>query len=374
MKFSIKKNDIIDILSNIQGITNRKSNLAITETILIQSNNSEITITATNLETGFEGNYPAAIESGGVITINSKKLFEIVRNFPDDTIQIEEIENRRLKIGNQNIEYNIVGMNPDDFPEIPQIDDIQFFNLNSADFKKMIEQSVMVTPLTSEEKREHIIGVNLECIDAENEIIIRMVSTDGKRLTKTDYFYFDQKLGLPLGESIIIPKKGLNEVGKFLETEGLVQVGMQDNNFIVKKENETVIISLLEGDFPSFDDIMSVGEDIIIELDKESFKMMLRRMSILTSDEYKGVYFQFNDDKLVIKTANPDIGESKEEMVIQYKEQPIEVAFNPQFFIDALNFIESDTVYLNIRDEEHPCLVQGEEDKSFVSIIMPMKI
>ncbi|MCP4763717.1 MAG: DNA polymerase III subunit beta, partial [archaeon] len=187
-----------------------------------------------------------------------------------------------------------------------------------------------------------------------------MLSTDGKRLTKTDYFYLDQKFGLPPGESIIIPKKGLNEVGKFLETEGLVQVGMQNNNFIVKKENETIIISLLEGEFPSFDDIISVGEDIIIELDKESFKMMLRRMSILTSDDYKGVYFIFNDDKLVIKTANPDIGESKEEMIIQYKEQPIEVAFNPQFFIDALNFIESDTVYLNIRDEEHPCLIQGE--------------
>ncbi len=374
MKFKIKKKDILDILSNIQGITNRKSNLAITETVLIQSNESGITITATNLETGFKGNYTASVESEGIITINSKKLFEIVRNFPDDSVQIEEVGNRRLKIGNQNVEYNLVGMNPDDFPDIPQIDDMAFFNINSAELKKMIEHMVMITPLTSDEKREHIVGVNFECLDAENEVIIRMVSTDGKRLAKADYVYLEQSVGLPPGQNVIIPKKGLHEVGKFLEQESTVQIGVQKNNFIVKKENEIIIISLLEGDFPSFEDIVTVGEDIIVELDKESFRMTLKRMSILTSEEYKGVYFSFNDDKLVIKTANPDIGESKEEMMIHYRENPVEIAFNPYFFVDALHFIESDTVLLNFKDENHPCLIQGQDDKSFLSIIMPMKI
>ena len=101
---------------------------------------------------------------------------------------------------------------------------------------------------------------------------------------------------------------------------------------------------------------------------------MLKRMSILTSEDYKGVIFKFSDDKLEITTANPDIGESKEDMDIDFKKEMVEVAFNPMFFIDTLNFIESDKIFLNIVDEENPCLVQGENDKTFLSIIMPMKI
>ena len=102
--------------------------------------------------------------------------------------------------------------------------------------------------------------------------------------------------------------------------------------------------------------------------------MMLKRMSILTSEDYKGVIFNLNKDKLIINTANPDIGDSKEEMKIDYKEEKLEIAFNPQFFIETLNYIETENVLLNITNGESPCLIYGEEDTSFLSIIMPMKI
>jgi DNA polymerase-3 subunit beta len=373
MKVTIKKNDILDVLSKVQGITNRKSNLAITETILIQSNDSGITISATDFETGFEGSYPAEIESGGVITINSRKLYEIVRSFPDDEIHINEIENRRLKIGNNNIDYNLVGMNPDDFPEIPKVTGGEFFVVNSGQFKKMIEQTVVIHS-PAEEKRAHILGVNFECVAGAKTNTIRMVSTDGKRLIKTDYVYEDKEIGLAPGSSVIVPKKGLSDVGKFLESEGTVAVGVKDNHFIVQKEGETIIVSLLEGEFPKFDDIISNREnDQKIEFNRDSLRDMLIRMSILTSDEYRGVYFYFKEDQLEIKTANPNIGESKEDLSIKFGKKPIKVVFNPQFFIDTLNFIESETVLLNLIDAEHPCLIHGEANRDFLSVIMPMR-
>ena len=201
-----------------------------------------------------------------------------------------------------------------------------------------------------------------------------MVSTDGKRLIKTDYPYVDQKVGLTPGKSVIIPKKGLNDIGKFLEHDGTVAVGVKDNHFVVKKDNETIIVSLLEGEFPKFDDILSDREgENVIEFNKASLRDMLIRMSILISDEYKGVYFYFKEDQLEIKTANPNIGESKEDIDIKYNKKPIKVVFNPQFFIDTLNFIERDSVYLNIIDAEHPCLIYEEENKNFLSVIMPMR-
>lgn len=126
MKFIINKNDIKSILAKVQGITGRRTNLAITETVLIEALESSIKITATDLETGFEGEYPASVESQGIIAINAKKLYEIVRDFPTGDINIDEVENRWIQIGNHNIEYHIVGMNPEDYPDTPKFDNISF--------------------------------------------------------------------------------------------------------------------------------------------------------------------------------------------------------------------------------------------------------
>jgi len=374
MKFTINKNNFLDVLSKIQGITGRKSNLVITENILIKSTDSGISIIATDLETSFEGYYSATIEKEGVIVINAKKFFEIIKNFPSDEISINEVENRWLEIKNHNVEYHIVCMDPDDFPETDQFEDIVFCEIESSALKKMIDKVVMIAA-ASDEKRTYIKGVNFERIDkGEGEgKIVRMVSTDAKRLSKVDYFY-DKKIEIPTGESVMIPKKGLSEVGKFLDDEDKVQIGIKDNHFIVKKDNETISISLLEGDFPEYNDIISHDHENEIELDKKLFLMMLKRMSILSSDNYKSVIFNFEDNQLVINTTNPDIGESREEMSVEFEKERIEVAFNPKYFIETLNVINNDKIILNIKDHENPCVIKGKDDKTFLSIIMPMKI
>jgi DNA polymerase-3 subunit beta len=88
----------------------------------------------------------------------------------------------------------------------------------------------------------------------------------------------------------------------------------------------------------------------------------------------KALFFHFNPDKLLINSTNPDIGESKEDMDISYKGDPVEVMYNPKFFIDTLGVIDDDNIILNIVDEEKPCKIEGENDKSFLSVIMPMRI
>ncbi len=97
-------------------------------------------------------------------------------------------------------------------------------------------------------------------------------------------------------------------------------------------------------------------------------------MSILSSEEYKGVVFHFSKDKLLINSTNPDIGESKEDMDITYQGDPIEVMYNPKFFIDTLGVINEDNVVLNLVNEEKPCKIEGEKNKTYLSVIMPMRI
>ena len=168
MDFTIKKNILANVLSKVQGLAGRKTNLAITTNVLIKAEGSKISVIATDLETGFGGQYSASIKKEGVAAINARKLFEIVREFPDELIRIHEVENYWIKIGREKedapeekqLEFNIVGMNPEDFPDIPEIEDVNFFEIDSIALNKMIERTVIITA-SPDDKREHFIGIYL---------------------------------------------------------------------------------------------------------------------------------------------------------------------------------------------------------------------
>jgi DNA polymerase-3 subunit beta len=380
MDFTIKKNVFVDVLSKVQGLTGRKTNLAITTNVLVKAEGSQITVVATDLETGFEGRYPAEIKKEGLAALNARKLFEIVREFPDEQIRIHEVENYWIKIGryengaakDKQVEFNIVGMNPEDFPDIPRIDEVKFFNIDSIVLNRMIERTIIITA-SPDDKRAHFIGIYLELIEQEDKKILRMVSTDGSRLSTAENTY-DKEDEIPLEKSVLIPKKGINEVTKFLDTQKTVKIGVKGNNFIIQKDTEKIIIRLLEGDFPDYIDITTKKDVHTIKMDKKLFLMMLKRMSILSSNDYKGVIFHFDKDKLKIDSTNPEIGESKEDMNISYKGEPVEAMFNPRFFIETINVIDDENILLNLSSGEKPCLIEPEKDKSYLSVIMPMKI
>jgi DNA polymerase-3 subunit beta len=262
-------------------------------------------------------------------------------------------------------------MNPEEFPDIPKIEDVEFFSIPSLEFRKMVERSLVIG--TGDDKRAHITGAYLERRDEDGLPFVRMVSTDGSRLSTVD-FKPDAEARLPDFEGILVPKKGLAEVSKFLETEGSVQVGIKENHLIVRKATETIVIRLLEGDFPKYADIIDKGENRQILLQRGHFLMMLKRMSILSSENYRGVIFNFSEGVLTVSSTNPDIGESREEMAVDYTGEPIEVAFNAKFFIDAVGAVDEENVVLHILDDEKPCFVEAEKDKSFLNVIMPMRI
>jgi DNA polymerase-3 subunit beta len=372
MNFTIKKGDILAVLSKVQGLTSRKSNLVITENVLLTTTDRSITLMATDLETGIDGSYSALIEKEGSIAINARKLYEIVREFPHDDIRINEVENKWIEIGNKDVQYHIVGMDPEDFPENPHVDDIQFIEIDSAAFKKMIEKTVMIVG-ASDDKRAHINGSQFEHLKDNDKQRVRFVSTDGSRLSKADFIFEKDDHVIPF-DKIIIPKKGLNEVAKFLSTEGTVGIGIQKNYFVVKKEMETIIIRLLEGEFPEYKEIIQKKENCNVVLNRNRFMMMLKRMSILSSENYKGAVFNFEDNTLTVVATNPEIGESKEYMQIDYNRSAIKAAFNPKYFIEILSVIEGENVLLNIIDEEKPCIIEGQDDNSYLSVIMPMRI
>jgi len=201
-----------------------------------------------------------------------------------------------------------------------------------------------------------------------------MVSTDGHRLSKIDHVIEEDKGAPNLKESVIIPKNGIVEVLRLLEDGEIVQFGFKDNNFVVEKEKETLIIRLIEGEFPNYETVIpKVGQREMI-VPKENFLMMLKRMSILSSDKYPGIRFKIDKNQLEATTTNPEIGESKEIISVLYKGQPVEMAFNPRYFTNTLSSMDSNEVSVRFKDEVNPCTIEGKGDPGFLSVIMPMRV
>ncbi len=380
MKISIQKNDIIDLLGNVQGITGKKTSLAITENLFIRSLEDSISISATDIETGVEGVYPAQIKNPGEIAINAKYLYDIIKKAKNETIWLTEEKKQWIEITDSeqetNFKFNIVGSNIDDFPELPHISDFDNIEMSSTVFKNMILWAIAIISNDRNEKRNHILGANLTCIEEEGKTFFRMISTDGKRLTKTDHFLETSPNFLePEKKGVLIPKKALSEVVKFLDKEEKIRIGVKDNYFVVKKEKESIYINLLSGDFPDLSTLFAEDENrYVIQLNRREIKDMIERMSILTSEDYKGVIFKFENDTFYINAANPDKGESYEYMKIKFKGKKIEALFNPFYFVDALNLIREENVYLKIKEEESPCIICGVDSPQEINIIMPMRI
>jgi DNA polymerase-3 subunit beta len=111
-----------------------------------------------------------------------------------------------------------------------------------------------------------------------------------------------------------------------------------------------------------------------VEMDRTMLLIVMKRISILSSDDYKSVMFNFKENQLVVTITNPEIGESKEEITIGYGGEPFESAFNPRYFIDALNAVDSSTVVLNIKGAKNPCIIKGLDDEKLVCAIMAMSV
>ena len=248
------------------------------------------------------------------------------------------------------------------------IEDIEFIELKSKDLKRMVDIATVVN-YSKEEKRTYVTGALIEQIEEK----IRIVSTDSRRLHCCEA-QFKGDFKLPK-ESVIIPKKGLSELSKFIDLrEDNIKVGIKDNHFISKNKNESIMIKLLEGDYPDYKGLLNDEEMTPIEMDKTMFFTLMKRISILTSDDFNSVILNFKKNELIVTITNPEIGESKEEMMISYSGEEIKSAFNPKYFMDALNAFEDDIVIINIKGDKSPCIIKGIKDTQLICVIMAMHI
>ncbi len=378
MEFKIDRDPFLKSISRAYSITDKSSNMPILSTVLISTKGDSIDVFATDLEISSQENIPAEVLSEGSTAIPCKKLLEIIRESSGDKFYIKEEENQRIFISDGNTEFKLASLPAEEFIITFEPEDLKFSTIEASELRDMIKKTIYNLS-TVEDMGYKFSGIFVQKKEKGQDVFLRFVSTDGSRLS-----LIDKKVPgieeMDLGEGIFVPKKGMTEINKIAQEGGPVSIGLGNKDFIVKKENRTLIIRLLDVKFPNYEGAIPKDEDIkfSIRIQKDRFIDALKRMLIFTTDAYKSVLLLIKNDKIELMSSNIEVGEARESIDIEYEkgqlEEDMKIAFNPRFFIDAIQPMESDFITLSFIDKDKACVIRGNEDPFYLSIIMPMRI
>ena len=375
MEFKISQEEFVKGLSRTQSVVEKKGTMPILLNVLIEAQESSIFITATDLEIGIRGKYPAEILTSGKTTLSAKKIYEVIKELPENHVSLRVKENHWVEIKSGKSTFNIMGISADSFPSLPTYEEEGFMEVETEIFKEMVEKTIFA--VSADESRYNLTGVFFIRKEKDSPKEFRMVATDGYRLSLIDRSLGEEMKGLENG--IILPKKGLVEMNKILEEagkEGVKKIGisLKGNNFILKKDPVILIMRLLDAEFPDYRQVIPSASKRQIKMKRNEIQDSLRRVSILSSEKTRGVKFQFNDDFLELSSYNPEFGEAKEELSVEYKGENLVVGFNSRFVMEVLNNLRSEEVVFEIEDNVSPAIIRPSDDERHTCVIMPMRI
>ena len=372
--FNISRDDFLTGLASMQSVTRKKGNIAILSNILIESKTDSLLLTATDLEIGIQNSLPAEILSSGSITLPAKKLFEIVRETGANQIHVEILENNWAKISADSTDYKLSGMSAEEYPAFSEYDENILVSMASDKIKELIDKTIFSVAQEGE-SQFNLTGVLMEKDITEGKNILRMVSSDGHRLSLCETTMENDLNGLKMEKVILIPRKGMQEIRKFAEGSAEIKISFEEKQAVIKTDHSVIVVRLMNGDFPDYRNILNIiKKEKYIELKRLQFMNSMKKMNIFTEDRFNAVQFQINPNKLILSSQSMDIGSAKDEIDITYNDSPLRLGFNGKYFIETMQVMSSDTIKAYINSEESPCMIQGDDDPGFFSIIMPMKI
>jgi DNA polymerase III subunit beta len=365
MKFSLPKESFLEELQILQGIVEKRNTMPILANILMNVSASDIELTGTDLEVGLRTHVEAAIEEPGAITVNGKKLFEIVKSLPEgQTVKVERA-NEVIEIRAGESEFKVLCLPREDYPQVPEPKFEKGIRLSLKDLKDMIDR---VYYAITQEQRYYLNGALLSLKNRQ----IELVSTDGHRLSYTKKGQDDLKVEKDL--SVIVAKKTLSEIRK-LEDE-TVEFDLDENNLFFRIGRRTLISRVIESKFPNYQAVIPKDNPSRLVLSREELANAIRRVSLLSAERSKGIKFTIEKNRLRLFSSNPEIGEARDRLTVEYKGQDLEIGFNAQYLLDFLTAVASERVMFEIKDENSAVLLKPESDEGLTNIyvLMPMKI
>lgn len=372
LSLKMSRDELLKAVARTSPIAEKRSSMPILSNILLEGDGEELKFTATDLEITFQGAFPAEIASPGRLTVPARKFLDIVRLLNTPEVALAEVDNFSLKLESGSFNTTMYGLSPEDFPPLPALNHIQYVDLDSADLVDAIDKTIFSVAL--EETRYNLAGVYLEKLAIAGQPGLRLVSTDGHRLNLAEVVS-PALSALELDKGIIISKKGLVELRRMAEGQETVALGLTSSSAVAKGAGAVLVMRLLEGRFPDYNLVIPKTNDKSLLVGRRDFSDVLKRISTMSSDDYKAVKFSLKDNALTVSTVNPELGQAQETLEVDYQGPAIEVGFNPRYFLEVFGALHSERVTVAFQEEgASPCLITAAEDPGYIGVVMPMKI
>ncbi len=361
MKIIVRKNILYESVTKLAPISEKRSTMPILSNLFISFGKDRSYIYANDLDIIAVAYLDFYVDEDVNILINGRRFYEILREMNDEDIQMELMENT-LKIKQKNTEYLLSIQDPNDFPDLTDIEDINEVKIDGDILLELIDK---VSFATSEDETRYIItGMYMEGKDNT----VTAVGTDGFRMAILTRVVE----GMTDFEGIVIPLKTLQELKRIVDEKDRVSLFIAENNIKFSTGKFMLISKLIEGKFPDFKNVLPESNKNIGIIDKRLFLKGLKKISAIV-DKYELVNVSMYNNIMELK-AESDIGNAKELIELDYKGQDISMNFNINYLVEMATHSDTEMIVVKAPDSPGATIFTGKDDESYKNIIMPVKL
>lgn len=365
MKFSCEK----ALLSAAVAVTSRavaaKSSIPAMEGILVEAGD-RLRLTGYNLETGIQATVPSEIKEKGALVLSARLFGEIVRKMPDDMVVFSS-NGYMVNIKCGLSEFNILGTDPEEFPELPSVDQQNAISLGQSVMRSMISQTLFA--VSDNESRPIHTGSLFEVDDNG----LTVVSVDGYRLALR-HEALDEKRGGG-SFSFVVPGSALSEVEKICSGEGPVTITQGARHIMFQTGDIVLVCRRLEGEFLPYRNAIPRNNSIKVVCDTRLLLQSIDRVSLIISEKLKSPLRCVFGDGLVSITTKTAIGDAADQCPIAGDGGGLEIGFNNKYLMDALKAAPADKLRLEFTSGVAPCVIlPAEGEENFIYMVLPVRL
>ena len=365
MKFSCEKALLQAAISTTSRAVSPKSSIPALEGILLEAGN-ELRLTGYNLETGIRTVVPADIQEEGTLVLGARLFGDIIRKLPDDIVTFRA-DHYMVNITCGMSEFNILGTDPEEFPELPTVEYQNTITLSQAKLRAMIGQTLFA--VSDNESRPIHTGSLFE-VDKNG---LTVVSVDGYRLALRREAV--DKIDGAESFSFVVPGSALSEVEKICSGEGPVTISQGARHILFQAGETLLVCRRLEGEFLAYRNAIPRNNPIQVECDARTLLASIDRVSLIISEKLKSPLRCVFGDGMVSITTKTGIGDASDQCPITGDGQNLEIGFNNKYLMDALKAAPADKLKLEFSSGVAPCVIlPAEGEENFIYMVLPVRL